>query len=157
IGFGLFLYIQEKKLGWNLLFVLIALLVVFSMRDRKGEIWLPYYKIQVEETAGSPYIKLNVNGFLHQYMINFAPEKLTDFPLLEKQRQDYLLPYEGLKNLDEVLILGSGTGNDVALALQQGAKHIDAVEIDAKILELGTKKHFNKPYADSRVTTFTDD
>ncbi|MDH3664257.1 MAG: SAM-dependent methyltransferase, partial [Alphaproteobacteria bacterium] len=35
-----------------------------------------------------------------------------------------------------VLILGAGGGTDVLLALQQGAKHIDAVELDPDIVDL---------------------
>ena len=41
--------------------------------------------------------------------------------------------------LDRVLIVGAGNGNDVAVALAQGAKHIDAVEIDPVIQALGSQ------------------
>ncbi len=34
-------------------------------------------------------------------------------------------------------IIGAGSGNDVAAALAQGAGHVDAVEIDPVINELG--------------------
>jgi len=36
-------------------------------------------------------------------------------------------------SLDEVLILGAGTGTDVAAALRHGAKHVTAVDIDPVI------------------------
>ena len=34
------------------------------------------------------------------------------------------------QSLGNVLLIGAGTGNDVAVALAHGARHIDAVEID---------------------------
>src|SRR5262249_4479877 len=58
---------------------------------------------------------------------------------------------------DEVLILGAGTGTDVAAALRHGARHVDAVEIDPVILRLGADHHPDRPYADPRVRTICDD
>ena len=50
----------------------------------------------------------------------------------------YQWPYtvfgDSFKN---VLILGAGSGTDVAAALMHGAEHVDAVEIDPTILRLG--------------------
>jgi SAM-dependent methyltransferase len=56
-----------------------------------------------------------------------------------------------------VLIIGAGSGNDVAAALRQGVQHIDAVEIDPAINDLGRRYHPNRPYADPRVTVHIDD
>ena len=36
-----------------------------------------------------------------------------------------------------MLIVGAGNGNDVAAALAAGAEHVDAVEIDPELQELG--------------------
>jgi hypothetical protein len=58
---------------------------------------------------------------------------------------------------DDVLILGSGPGNDVAYALKGGAKHVDAVEIDPVIVKVGKEKHPNNPLTDPRTTVFTED
>ena len=38
---------------------------------------------------------------------------------------------------DRVLLLGAGAGFDMALALQAGAQHIDAVEINPQTIEFG--------------------
>jgi hypothetical protein len=57
----------------------------------------------------------------------------------------------------DVLILGAGSGTDVAAALQHGAKHVDAVDIDPVILRLGAERHPDKPYSDPRVTMINDD
>ena len=50
----------------------------------------------------------------------------------------YMLPHllnrdAGGRPFEEVMIIGAGSGNDVAAALRQGAKHVDAVEIDPVI------------------------
>jgi SAM-dependent methyltransferase len=56
-----------------------------------------------------------------------------------------------------VLVLGSGLGNDTAVALKYGAEHVDAVDIDAGIVSLSEAFHPNKPYRDPRVTVHIDD
>jgi spermidine synthase len=57
---------------------------------------------------------------------------------VEKKEYFYQWPYTVFGDtFDDVLILGAGTGTDVAAALRHGAKHVDAVEIDPVILRLG--------------------
>jgi len=56
-----------------------------------------------------------------------------------------------------VLIVGAGTGNDTAAALRGGARHVDAVEIDPAIVNLGKLAHPNRPYTDPRVQVWVDD
>jgi hypothetical protein len=56
-----------------------------------------------------------------------------------------------------VLVLGAGTGNDVTVALEEGAEHVDAVEIDPVILSLGKSQHPNRPYDSPRVRTINTD
>jgi SAM-dependent methyltransferase len=56
-----------------------------------------------------------------------------------------------------VLIIGAGSGNDVSRALQWGARHVDAVEIDPVIFRLGERYHPDQPYQDRRVAVHLDD
>jgi protein-L-isoaspartate O-methyltransferase len=56
-----------------------------------------------------------------------------------------------------VLILGAGSGTDVAAALRHGVAHVDAVEIDPAIIRLGRRWHPDRPYFDPRVTVINDD
>ena len=58
---------------------------------------------------------------------------------------------------ENVLVLGAGSGTDVAAALRHGAKHVDAVEIDPVIIRLGREHHPDQPYSDPRVTVVNDD
>ena len=58
---------------------------------------------------------------------------------------------------EDVLIVGAGSGNDVAAALWHGAGAVDAVEIDPSIQRIGRIDHPNRPYADRRVSAHLDD
>jgi hypothetical protein len=55
------------------------------------------------------------------------------------------------------LVIGAGTGNDVAAGLRAGYTGITAVEIDPVILSLGREIHPENPYGDPRVRTVNDD
>ncbi len=65
----------------------------------------------------------------------------------------YNLPYRTGPRPDKVLIVGAGAGNDAAAAIRNGAGHIDAVEIDPAILQLGRDVHPESPYQSPRVQT----
>ena len=74
----------------------------------------------------------------------------------------YALPHllnrdSGRAAFGDVLIIGAGSGNDVSRALQWGAKHVDAVEIDPAIYRLGKLHHPDHPYDDERVQIHLDD
>ena len=59
--------------------------------------------------------------------------------------------------LNNVLIIGAGSGNDVEIALSEGAKHVDAVEIDPLLYRLGRDHHPDHPYQDPRVSVHIED
>ena len=69
----------------------------------------------------------------------------------------YLYPYTYAGAHDDVLVIGAGTGNDVAVALSQGAQRVDAVEIDPALVQIGRDRHPDRPYSDPRVTVHVDD
>jgi len=124
--------------------VLAASLVLVHQMER-GSLWSPYYRITVFQDRADTVVE--VNNIFHQSM---AP--------LEEKEYFYEWPYAVFGDtLDDVLILGAGTGTDVAAALRHGARHVDAVEIDPVILRLGTERHPNRPYDDPRVRTIVDD
>ncbi len=116
--------------------------------------WSPYYRIvhqQLDLEDGEQGVNVNVNGIPHQ-VARSVEGRLRDDP-------QYGLPYERLGHgaPERVLIVGAGTGNDVAVALEMGAAHVDAVEIDPEILDLGRRVHPDRPYDDPRVTTHVGD
>ena len=110
-----------------------------------GSLWSPYYRITLFQDGADTVVE--VNNIFHQSM---AP--------VEKKEYFYQWPYTVFGDtFDDVLILGAGTGTDVAAALRHGAKHVDAVEIDPVILRLGAKRHPDHPYSDPRVRAINDD
>jgi len=155
-----FFFRQRVALG---VFVIIALI---SAIPQPNTFWSPYYRIDLEEVPPPPgwphpaaYL-LSVNHDYHQKPVDLSTAFMARYPLAEPNhsaRETYELPYELVRNPGEVLIVGAGTGNDVASALRHGATHVDAVEIDPVILELGRRYHPERPYDSPRVTIYVDD
>jgi len=133
-----------------------ALLIALFVADLPSDqvTWSPYYRIlhqQVDFGGGEHGVNVNVNGVPHQVARAVAGRLRTE--------PQYGMPYERLIHgaVGRVLIVGAGTGNDVAVALEKRARHVDAVEIDPEILAIGRREHPSRPYDDPRVTTHVDD
>ena len=124
-----------------------AVLVLVALRTPAGQLWSPYYRIDEYDSNGIGAI--NVNGIPHQAM--WPMDGLTD------KFYEQVYRWFPERTYDNVLIVGAGSGTDVAVALKHGARHVDAVEIDARIQEIGVRDHPNKPYDDPRVTRINDD
>jgi protein-L-isoaspartate O-methyltransferase len=122
----------------------------------RPEFWSPYYRINVHRPDDDVF-RLTVNGSLHQFMIDFRPPAVERSPFVAAVRQDYLAPYRVLQHVDTVLVIGAGTGNDVALLLDAGVAYIDAVEIDPVIVSIGQSANPQDPYGDPRVHVHVDD
>jgi hypothetical protein len=129
----------------------ISILVLLGAESFKPHYyWSPYYKV-----AALPYktgqIALEVNGIPHQWIASLD-QVAYSAPI-------YFLPYKRIVSnpLDDVLIVGAGNGVDVAVALASNARHVDAIEIDPRIYQLGRQLNPNHPYADPRVTIHIDD
>ncbi|MFF0863696.1 spermidine synthase [Nonomuraea sp. NPDC003560] len=152
--YGLLLAPRPRSLYLGLV-VLPSLLVaglLLSETLTAGALWSPYYKVTYKamQMLGVPVTDISVNGIPHQ-------QAVPAYARLQWERQ-YGLPYERTtRPPKDVLIVGAGSGTDVAIALSKGAQHVDAVEIDPKLRELGGSLHPDKPYADPRVTTHITD
>jgi len=115
-----------------------------------GVSWSPYYKVQTQRTDANT-VQISVNGIAHQAMQPLAVKTANE--------PQYTLPYERVapQPLGDVLIVGAGSGNDVALALSEGARTVTAVEIDPRLRQIGGQEHPDRPYDDPRVRTVIDD
>lgn len=133
--------------------LLVMLGVLLHESTRPENSWSPYYKVQTSSSTyeNTPLLTITVNGVPHQQAIP-AEKRLQWEP-------QYGLPYEraAKKNPENVLIIGAGSGTDVAVALRNGAKHVDAVEIDPRLRDIGREQHPDHPYQDPRVTSHIDD
>jgi hypothetical protein len=112
----------------------------------KQIIWSPYYRItSLDNLAGGKSTFVNQTPHWHQ-----IPTQGN--PLYEGLYERLADPTGG-----DVLVIGAGSGNDVASALRRDADHVDAVEIDPRLMEIAEHDHPEDPYADPRVDTHVDD
>lgn len=138
--------------------ILALLVVAMVWGNERAEYYSPYYAISTRAYSQIPDFQVLTNGSLHQ----IARRLDKGAPVLSQgdanNREGYHYPYDQLAEPPEnVLVLGAGTGNDVAVLLDQGAAHIDVVEIDPVILQLGREHHPNRPYDSPRVEVFNTD
>jgi hypothetical protein len=114
--------------------------------------WSPYQKVEIAEGVRGRS-SIFVNGIGHQQILSAAEmaRAFYSIPYVERKKRADLPPYA------RVLIIGSGAGNDVTAALLHGATHVDAVEIDPVIANLGVRYNEARPYRDPRVRLIVDD
>ena len=164
-AFTLLAFLDAKPVVWAVIVALILLLlygrragllqvaaalavvaILWSESVTSTDIWSPYYRISYAQ-AGDGYA-IAANGIPHQ---NIVP--------VREMGETYSIPYLRAPGdpLNNVLIIGAGTGDDVANALHMGAKHIDAVEIDPKLYQLGAHLNPDHPYQSPRVSVHIND
>src|SRR5437870_4400357 len=111
--------------------------------------WSPYYRIALYPDAHG-ILGLSVNGIPHQTLWPADdPRKFGFYEQVYRWFPDRTFP--------RVLVVGAGSGTDVAVALAHGAGSVDAVEIDPQIQAIGRSLHPDHPYADRRVHPFVND
>jgi hypothetical protein len=152
LGAGLLLTIREARTLVVHLACCVAILTIV-VRFERAQMYSPYYALAVRpQPAG--YLQILANGSQHQLAL---PLQRGNSPRFEPLYSGYHLPYRLLgRQPRRVLVLGAGSGNDVAVALDEGAQHIDAVEIDPQIFRIG-RMHPNRPYASPRVRMINTD
>lgn len=135
--------------------------------DHIKTVWSPYYRIDLvrsrlpasEKSVPIGYdIYINYDSF--QSMLDTRSETLEKVsePVRKMMLGFFTRPFELLpKQNINALILGAGTGSDVAAALRCGCAHVDAVEIDPSIYQLGKQLHPLRPYDSDKVQTYVMD
>ncbi|HOO55884.1 MAG TPA: hypothetical protein PLN69_03610 [bacterium] len=108
--------------------------------------WSPYYRILYSHP------QIHVNEIGHQAMSSAGGTVHYNYHMPHLMNRD-----AGKQAFRNVLVIGAGSGNDVATALRYGAGHVDAVEIDPVIIDIGKKNHMDRPYSDPRVNIVNDD
>jgi len=125
------------QIGSQMGVMFVVAMVAFGVGDKGQTFWSPYYKIRYTPQTG----EIDTNNISHQQMIK-----------IEQAGPAYMLPHllahdaGRVEPFDDVLIIGAGSGNDVAASLLAGAKHIDAVEIDPVITARGKDDHPDHPF-----------
>ena len=114
----------------------------------KGESrWSPYQKLTHVEGG-----KIYANNIDHQNIEGEEVIRSAFYSQIYDIREEAELP-----PIKRALIIGAGSGNDVAAALLHDVDFVHAVEIDPLIYELGVRHHPLKPYSDPRVSITIDD
>ena len=152
---------------------ILSIIFVFSLdiKNKNNTIYSPYQNITIDyfSTPLSPSVIKTSNTF-YQAVLNLSEstKDMTDkiivgnvmgeFVDIIHEAEFYNLPYlVAEKKPNNVLIVGSGAGNDVAAANRFNIKNIRAVEIDPVIADLGKKLHPEKPYSNENVEIIIDD
>jgi spermidine synthase len=116
---------------------------------------IAYQLPEPSKNRTSPTIR--VNHCYYQEILDASTAVAAGDPRSAKAALYYGLPYRLQERPGEVLVVGAGTGNDVAAALRHGATTVTAVELDPAILMLGKKAHPEHPYQDSRTRAVVND
>ena len=140
-----------------------ALLLHDATTSTSSAVWTPYQLIEIgtqrfhDGEFERAIVSVNHSGY--QFIVDLAPEFLARHPGLVKEAPDenpYNMPFAFAPPSPRVLIVGSGTGNDVAAAVRHKSSAVDAVEIDPGILAMG-KTHPEHPYSAPQVSTHVTD
>jgi hypothetical protein len=149
---GILVMLAPKVRWWQIAGVAVVVVLLCLESFVPDQTWSPYNKLSVVEQGGaSPALGVSANNIPYQ-----AARAL---PVLREQKPFYWYPYRHVSkaSLNNVLIIGAGTGNDTAVALSEGAKHIDSVEIDPQLLQIGRTRSPNHAYSSPLVTTHVGD
>lgn len=127
--------------------LMLASLVAAALLQR-GAYWSPYYKIVLHPAEPSGYLVDVNNAGGHQSMIPW-----------QSKEPFYRRVYEifGDRPFRHALILGAGSGSDVATALGNRVDAITAVEIDPQIQALGARYNPDRPYSSPNVKVVIND
>jgi spermidine synthase len=159
VGVGallLVLVLRRHALATAISAVACLLLLATTFAIDRYDLYSPYQLLTVNFTA-HPYPNINVNHVYFQQIWNFSGNAPDQGPQAAAAAGYYAMPYVLKPHPADVLIVGAGTGNDVASAVRHGAGHIDAVEIDPTILQLGRLFHPEAPYSSPTVAVHVQD
>lgn len=175
VSFVIFFFIIRgdiKNYSISILSIL-SIIFVFSLdiKNKNNTIYSPYQNITIDylSTPLNPLVIKTSNVF-YQAVLNLSDntKEMTNLILpgnvmgvyvdIIHEAEFYNLPYLVTeKKPDNVLIVGSGSGNDVAAANRFNINKISAVEIDPVIADLGKKLHPEDPYNKENVKIVIDD
>jgi len=139
----------------SMIFMSITLIFITSQPVNETSLYSPYQNLKIKFGGDIIFVEANKTYF----------QKIADFSEKNTQGKDYLkdwadyydTPFLVKPQAEDVLIVGSGAGNDVAAALRSGAATVDAVEIDPALVRVGRLLHPEAPYSSSKVDIIVTD
>jgi hypothetical protein len=151
IAAAIFAAVIDRPRAAQILPLAAAIVVLGVLSFAPDTRWSPYYRVTTRAVSDDGSVAISVNGRPHQRIMPLAFMETTQTFRFEPYRHAPDNP------LTDVLIIGAGSGNDVAIALSRGAGHVDAVEIDPLLYRLGRDLHPDRPYQDPRVSVHVED
>ena len=118
-----------------------------------SRVYSPYQLVEIGTDSTTGLTLIRASGHYYQHVLDLS----SHYRESSHDRDYYDFPYKAHPVLNNVAIIGSGTGNDVAAAVRAGAGRVDAIEIDPVILLVGKERHPEKPYANPRVRPVNND
>ena len=140
---------------------IFCLITAIGLTEHSGElakqlIFSPYQSLEISYPPGKDPV-VTANGLYFQKILNLGDAAVETSPELLRTRAYYELPYVLKPQAASALIMGSGTGNDVAAAVRRKIPDITAVEIDPVIAAAGQRLHPEQPYAAPEVNLVVTD
>ena len=166
----IFIFIVWIRRDWKISLALLVAIVILSwfatqVPGSLEVIWSPYQKLVVSlsnlqsQRFGNYVVTVNNTGY--QEITDLSENRVLSDPELftpdVRGLSQYDIPLLLHPNPQKYLIVGAGTGNDVAGGLRNGVKDITAVEIDPAIIYIGRKYHPELPYFSPFVCIVNDD
>jgi hypothetical protein len=150
-GGGLMLMLIPEVRLWQVATTGVVILLLTFQSVNPHVMWSPYNKLTLSKRHGNSVLFISANNIPYQ--------GIHPLSAIRRHKKFYLYPYQHVTraSLGNVLIIGAGNGNDAAVAVYEGARHVDAVEIDPLLLRIGKRYNPAHPYGNPRVTTHVDD
>jgi SAM-dependent methyltransferase len=146
-----------RRALWPVHVVMLGAFLWMASLGTTTQTWSPYYR--------QTLLTLSDGGYA--FAGNGTPElSIGTFDQLGVNTEMYEVPYGPALHarrkhpdaqIHRALVIGSGGGNDVAMAIQRGVDHVDAVDINPWHLEMGKLHHPLHPYDSRKVTTYLAD
>jgi hypothetical protein len=148
---GLAIMLMPRARMWQIVALGAVILLLTWQSVTPHQMWSPYNKLTLHKRHGNSVLFISANNIPYQ--------GIHPLSAIRRNKQFYLIPYQHVPraSLGNVLIIGAGNGNDVAVALAEGARHVDAVEIDPLLVQIGRQYHPARPYQSPRVTVHIGD
>jgi MFS family permease len=148
------LLVLGTRIDWSAAITIVVILAAIwpVSQSRPDDIWSPYYRISIINRGVAGALEaINVNGIPHQGLHCVECRKEPFY--------DQVYQWFPGRTYDTALVVGAGSGSDVALLLANNPdiQRIDAVEIDPRIQEIGIQDHPDRPYDDPRVHRHIND
>lgn len=167
-GILLAIFILWSKHDRRLNFILLAAIVILSwfasqVSGVMDVIWSPYQKLVVRQSRADEIGKyqIEVNNASYQEIMDLSQAYVSThpetFPAQLNGLSQYDIPSLFHPDPKSILIVGAGTGNDVAGALRHNIPSITAVDIDPAIIAIGRHLHPETPYSAPEVRVVNDD